>query len=202
MSKPSNRREEIITVARNLFLSKDYENTTMAEIMEILGIAKGTIYHYFASKDALFVAVLEDIVEKNVQDMKAQIDVSSKSALEKFQALVHAANIAHKNQKLVDQLHKPANEALHSRLLALALLKQAPLYAEIIRQGCKEGVFKTDAPLECAECILSAFQFLTDLGIYSWKKEDINRRLQAFPVLLEQLLHAPAGSFQFLIKST
>ena len=87
---------------------------------------------------------------------------------------------------------------MHSRLFAATLMKQAPLYAEIIQQGCDEGVFKTGAPLECAEFILSAIQFLTDMGIYPWTEEDLRRRTQAFPTLIEQMLQAPPGSFQFL----
>lgn len=77
-------------------------------------------------------------------------------------------------------------------------MKQAPLYAEIIQQGCDEEIFKTEVPLECAEFILSAIQFLTDMGIYPWTEKDLKRRIQAFSALIEQILQAPPGSFQFL----
>jgi len=198
VTKLVNRREEILKVARNLFLTKDYEKTTMADIMDALEIAKGTIYHYFKSKEALFEAVIEDIVEKKVKQMAALIKNSPKNALEKIQLLVNAGNISQENEKIVEQLHTPANDVLHSRLLAAILMKQAPLYAEIIQQGCDEGIFKTKNPLECAEFILSAIQFLTDMGIYPWTKEDLQRRIQAFPTLIEQMLQALSGSFQFL----
>lgn len=197
MTKPVNRREEILKVARNLFLTKDYEKTTMADIMDALEIAKGTIYHYFKSKEALFEAVIEGLVEKTIKQMSALIKNSPKTALEKIQILVNAGNIFQENEKIVEQLHQPANNALHSRLLAATLMKQAPLYAEIIQQGCDEGIFKTTAPLECVEFILSAIQFLTDVGIYPWTKEDLKRRIQAFPTLIEQMLQAPSGSFRF-----
>lgn len=198
MTKPVNRRQEILKTARNLFLTKDYEKATMIDIMDTLGIAKGTIYHYFKSKEALFEAVIEDIVEENIKHMSILVKNSSKSALEKIQLLVNAGNISQENEKIVKQLHKPVNDAMHSRLLAATLMKQAPLYAEIIQQGCDEGAFETEAPLECAEFILSAIQFLTDKGIYPWKEEDLKRRIQAFPALIEQVLQAPPGSFQFL----
>lgn len=199
MTKPINRRNEILKVARSLFLNKDYEKTTMVDIMDTLGIAKGTIYHYFSSKEALFEAVIEDIVEENVTHMEALVKNSPKNALEKIELLVNAGTISQENEKILEQLHKPANGALHSRLLAAALTKQAPLYAKVIQQGCDEGVFQTKVPLECAEFILSAIQFLTDIGIYPWTEEDLKRRIQAFPSLIEQLLNAPHGSFQFLI---
>ena len=199
MIKPVNRRDEILKVARNLFLTKDYDKTTMVDIMDALEIAKGTIYHYFRSKEALFVAVIEDIVEENIKHMGTLVKNSPKNALEKIQLLVNAGNISQENEKILEQLHKPANDAFHSRLLAATLMKQAPLYAEIIQQGCDEGIFKTEVPLECAEFILSAIQFLTDMGIYPWTEEDLKRRMQAFPTLIERLLQAPPGSFQFLV---
>ena len=43
------------------------------------------------------------------------------------------------------------------------LIKLAPLYGELIKQGCDEGIFHTQTPLESAEFILSGAQFLTDL---------------------------------------
>lgn len=198
MKKPVNRREEILKVARNLFLTRDYDKTTMVEIMDALEIAKGTIYHYFKSKELLFEAVIEDIVDENIKQMRTLIKKSSKNALEKIQLLMNRGNISQENEKIIEQLHKPANDALHSRLLAVALMKQAPLYAEIIQQGCKEGLFTTKAPLECAEFILSAVQFLTDKGIYPWTEADLKRRAQAFPALIEHMLQAPPKSFQFL----
>lgn len=198
MPNIKSRRQQILEIARNLFLSRDYDQTTMIDIMNELKIAKGTIYHYFKSKEALFEAVIEDIVDENIKLMKSLISNSSKNALEKIQLLMNTGNISQKNEKILVQLHKPANDALHSRLLATTLGKQASLYAEIIQQGCDEGIFKTEAPLECAEFILTAIQFLTDRGIYPWKDEVIKRRIQAFPALIEQILQAPSKSFQFI----
>lgn len=198
MKKSINRREEILKVARNLFLTKDYEKTTMIDIMDALDIAKGTIYHYFKSKESLLEAVIDDIVEENIKQMRTLVKNTKKNALEKIQLLVSAGKISHENKKIIEQLHKPTNHALHIRLLAATLMKQAPLYAKIIEQGCNEGIFKTEAPLECAELILSAIQFLTDLGIYPWTEKDLKRRMQAFPRLIESLLQAESGSFQFL----
>lgn len=37
-----------------------------------------------------------------------------------------------------------ANQGMHTHLLAAAFREQAPLYAELIRQGCDEGIFHTD----------------------------------------------------------
>jgi hypothetical protein len=48
--------------------------------------------------------------------------------------------------------------------------------------------------------MLAGVQFITDLGFYPWTDAQLNRRMKAFPVLLESLLNAPAGSFSFLYE--
>ena len=44
---------KIIDAAMKLFLEKGYENTTMQDIVEASGMSKGTIYHYFKSKQEI-----------------------------------------------------------------------------------------------------------------------------------------------------
>ena len=199
VKKPLQRRAEILEAARHLFQTKEYEKATLQDVMDHLGIAKGTIYHYFKSKEELLEAVIEDIVNKHFEKMEALLQEAKGNALEKMQALIEAGNEV-APPPVLEQLHKKGNEAMHTRLLATTLIKQAPLYAKLIQQGCEEGIFRTDSPLESAEFILSAVQFLTDLGIYPWTKEDLARRAQAFPHLIEQQLQAPPGSFRFLVS--
>lgn len=199
VKKPLERRSEIIDAAHELFQKKGYDKVTMQDVMNRLDIAKGTIYHYFRSKEQLLEAVIDKISEKMMSQMQAAVDQTKGNALEKIQTLVQAGRLE-SDSYVLDELHKKGNEAMHTRLLVATLMRQAPLYAELIRQGCKEGLFKTDAPLECAELILSGIQFLTDQGIHPWTEETLQRRSQAFPRLVEQLLQAPRGSFRFLLS--
>jgi AcrR family transcriptional regulator len=53
VKKPDVRKAEILKAARHLFQTKDYESTTMQDVINALGIAKGTIYYYFKSKEDL-----------------------------------------------------------------------------------------------------------------------------------------------------
>lgn len=200
VKKPTERRADIIEAARHLFQTKEYAKTTMQDVMDDLGIAKGTIYHYFPSKEALLEAVVEDIVDSTIELIQDRIKKIKGNPLKKLQTLIETGNIAAANTNILEGLHKPGNEALHIRLLAATILKQAPLYAELIQEGCNEGLFQTDTPLECAEFILAGVQFLTDQGIYPWTVKDLKRRAHALPQLIEQQLKAKPGSFKFLIK--
>ncbi len=197
VKKSTERRAEIIAAAKRLFSSKHYDKTSMQDIMQELKIAKGTIYHYFTSKEELLMAVVEEMASSSIEDMRLAIQKPGR-ALEKMERLIKAGRIAEDNKDIVELLHRPGNNEMHTRLLASVLQKQAPLYAEVISQGVAEGVFTTDVPLECAEFIIAGVQFLTDMGIYPWTEDDLKRRQEAFPKLIEQQLLAPKGSFRFL----
>lgn len=199
VKKPEERRADIIQAARHLFQTQEYSKTTMQDVIESLGIAKGTIYHYFPSKEALLEAVVADMVDSIIEQLSDLIENSKGNALEKIKQVIKMGSIASKNEEILSHLHRPGNETMHTRLLAETILKQAPLYEKLIRQGCDEGLFKTEAPLECAEFMLTGIQFLTDRGIYEWSGQDLNRRINAFPRLIEQQFKAPPGSFQFIV---
>lgn len=55
----SQRCEEILPIATEIFASRGYASTDVQEIADRLGIAKGTVYHYFPSKEQLFLAAVD-----------------------------------------------------------------------------------------------------------------------------------------------
>ena len=202
VKKPEERRADIINAARYLFETREYENTTMQDVMNHLGIAKGTIYYYFTSKEELLEAVINDMVDENTAAMQNILDQAGGNAIDKIRLLVQAGNMAGEHEELLEQLHRPGNMGMHARGLAVALLKQAPLYAQLIEEGNQSGLFNVEHPLEAAEFILTSVQFLTDTGFYPWTPESLMRRAAALPVLIENLLKAQPGSFDFLTPPT
>jgi AcrR family transcriptional regulator len=203
VKKPEERKSEIVATACQLFLSKGYDRTTMKDVMSHLGIAKGTIYHYFSSKEELLEAVIDSIAEAEMLRQKKLLENIQGNALERLkQLIINGSNrdAADNHDDLLDHLHKTSNAGMHIRLLAKVVTLQAPLYAEQFRLGCSEGLFSTDQPLECAEFLLSGIQFLTDMGIYPWTQEQLERRWKAFPKIIENQLNAADGSFAFLLE--
>src|SRR5262245_58615455 len=54
------RRGQILDAARERFLKSGLAGTTMSEIARAAGVAKGTVYLYFPSKDAVLHQILRD----------------------------------------------------------------------------------------------------------------------------------------------
>ena len=51
----------ILEGARRLFAANGFDATSMDDIAEAASVAKGAVYHHFASKEAVFLRVLEDV---------------------------------------------------------------------------------------------------------------------------------------------
>lgn len=56
-------RDQIIDVAVRLFGSDGYENTSIEAVLRAAGVSRGSLYHHFPSKEALFSAVVEHLQE-------------------------------------------------------------------------------------------------------------------------------------------
>lgn len=195
---PEERRSDIVEAACSLFLQKGYEAATMRDVMKALGIAKGTIYHYYRSKEELLEAVLQQLIENERQRVQKVFTELQGDALSRFRQLIIAISMENHDQAFIDGLHTPANAGMHVRLHAATVTMLAPFFAELCRLGTQEGVMQTEHPLETAEFILAATTFLTDIGISPWSPERLEKRIMAMPDLIERQLGAPPGSFAFL----
>ncbi len=73
MSPGSDTRETIVEEARKLFAERGYDGATIGEIARRAGIAEGTIYRHFDSKEELFFACLNPAIEDAYQMMVPQL---------------------------------------------------------------------------------------------------------------------------------
>lgn len=198
VKKPAERRAEIVQAARHLFTTKEYNKTTMEDVIKHLSIAKGTVYHYFKSKEDVLAAVVNTIVDEAISNVRSTLANSQGDAIQKLKVLVNGLNISKANPQLLEELHGSGNAQLHLQIMVGTLNQCAPLLAKIIEQGCAEGVFRCSDPLTSAEFILAGAQFLTDQGIHAWSTDELERRAREMSRIIEQILGAAPQSCNFL----
>jgi len=68
------RRERIIANATELFAAKGYHGTTIDEIVQATGIAKGTFYIYFDSKEELLVEVIKRLIDDTLEKIDSKLE--------------------------------------------------------------------------------------------------------------------------------
>jgi AcrR family transcriptional regulator len=55
-------RDRLVRAARELFGERGYDGTSIGAVLEASGVARGALYHHFPSKEALFDAVLDQVI--------------------------------------------------------------------------------------------------------------------------------------------
>jgi TetR/AcrR family fatty acid metabolism transcriptional regulator len=76
------RRKQILDAATQVFAEKGFHRATIKDIARVAGIADGTIYTYFASKDEILIAVLDRLNETT--ERKQQFVLSGEQDLKAF----------------------------------------------------------------------------------------------------------------------
>ena len=62
------RKEEILDAAEKLFGTKGFDHTSTNDILEAVGIARGTLYYHFKSKEEILDGVIERISNRLMLD--------------------------------------------------------------------------------------------------------------------------------------
>jgi TetR/AcrR family fatty acid metabolism transcriptional regulator len=89
-SKPArggDKRERILDAAVRVFAKKGFYATRVSEVAKAAGVADGTIYLYFKSKDELLVSLFEDRVERLLAFMAREVPAAA-SASEKLRRII------------------------------------------------------------------------------------------------------------------
>jgi len=81
-SDPARKREQILDAALGLFAHEPFQAVTMERVAGRAGVAKGTLYLYFSSKEELYLGILSDglenIARQYQQSVVADADVCAR----------------------------------------------------------------------------------------------------------------------------
>lgn len=81
------RREQILDVGLDLFVRNGYYGTTTKEIAEALGISPGLMFHYFKSKDELYIELLSQL-SQGMGKVTGSPEFGQLNPLEIFQMMI------------------------------------------------------------------------------------------------------------------
>jgi AcrR family transcriptional regulator len=81
-------RDRIVHAAERIFAENDFHEVRMDEVARACGVAKGTVYRYFPSKRALYLAVMFDGIERLRDKVRAAVE-SSEDPVRKLDRITH-----------------------------------------------------------------------------------------------------------------
>lgn len=188
------RRNEILDVASELFVQKGFEGTSTNDILEKVGIARGTLYYHFKSKEEILDAIVERINQQVVERLEEIVCKKEIPIMERLVLAVRALRVdTELGEELMEQVHKPQNALMHQKMQEMLLRQITPLFQELIEEGIQHGLVETHFPKETLEMIL-LYAFIMFDDEMEQSEEERNLRIKAFVFNVERLLGAPTGS--------
>ncbi|AZO29884.1 MULTISPECIES: TetR/AcrR family transcriptional regulator [Mesorhizobium] len=208
---PELRREELLDQAQALFLTHGYDKASLNDVIAAAGISKGAFYHYFPSKEALLEALAERFAKQalaGVQDILADPALDPLGRLNALLAKSRQAKIetAAEAWALFETLFRPENLVLFHRINLAASASFSPLLVEIIRQGVKDGTFRTFDPEGVADIVMQFGMATHDVIAKAFASgsdadmeiaiEALEKRVRLYEIALDRILGLPDGSIR------
>jgi len=181
---PEVRKNELVDAAEDLFKEKGYSNTSVADIVNKVGVAHGLFYYYFDSKEDVIDSIVQRMVDEFVLSINRIIDDDGLDAKEKFKQLFFKT-FNRKKEKIYffDYYNQEENRLMYSKYMTTISDRVVPLITEIIEEGMKEGVFDTKYPREAVEF---------------WLYGRLSIDISSFPDNLDKILNSVRAEAFFL----
>ena len=212
---PDERRSELVTTAQKLFFAKGYENTSVSDIVNTVGVAQGTFYYYFDSKPSILEAVVQDLAAQTMAIVQPIISDQNLNAIAKWNQITQIIGnwkIKQKDDLLAMSriMRMEENIRLRHKLRAEMTKLVAVELAPIVVQGVEEGVFNTEHPLETTEHALAVMSTASNAMLdilFNQEQYEIPTNLawnkvSAAQADVERILGAPSGSLLLVERET
>ncbi len=194
------RKGEILDVAEQLFAEKGYDNASTNDIIKEIGIARGTLYHHFSSKEEILDAIVDRMINRSIAAARTIVKNNTIPLLERIAGAFLTLNIdSGAGAEVLEQIHKPQNALLHQKSQEKLIREVVPMIAELIEEGNRCKMFHSKYPAEAAEMIIvysnTAFDKMSELP-----QEKMKDRIEAFIYHTEKILGAKEKSLEAVIK--
>lgn len=185
---PQERKDEILNAAMELFASKGYEQTSVSDIVKKIGVAQGTFYYYFKSKEEVINAACERTLASRIEQVKNLVESKQWNALEKLTRIFTDASPNKQDMDVFDYLHQEINSTLHQKWIVAEIMALLPFARQIVQLGVEEGIFHVRQPELAVEFLLVGASFWFDKGIFDWNEQEYEAKRQALTDIIDRLL--------------
>lgn len=181
----SDTRTRILAAAMGLFASRGYEATSIQQIIDAVGIAKGTFYHHFSGKDAMMAVLVEDMTSRVMEGVEAVLAGDLDPAQKFIRVFKVSGDIKLQdmagNLPLLRQMRSGTNRLLESALADATRRRARPFFVRLLSEGREKGTFRIRDPGGCADIIIAL-----GMGMKDESLDLLIRGLEGEPGALER----------------
>ncbi|MBW8861575.1 MAG: TetR family transcriptional regulator [Acidobacteria bacterium] len=170
---PASKREAILRAAIDVFADRGYFNAQVADVARAAGVAAGTVYLYFKSKDDLLVSIFERSMRDGLDAGKCAVaDLHDPSERLRRLARAHLARLgADRSLAIVFQVELRQSTKFMERFSSSLLRDYLGLIREAIADGQRAGTFRSDIkPTVAAKMLFGALDEMATNWILSRRR--------------------------------
>ncbi|WP_292370664.1 TetR/AcrR family transcriptional regulator [Methanoregula sp. UBA64] len=194
---PDERKAELMAIAEQLFIEKGYDHTSPSDIIRKAGIAQGTFYYYFASKDDLARAIIDRYLDRVSEYVSRVANDQTPDAPHKLLMISDALiDLSKKKMGLVGGASIDRSLGGRAEYVNQIKAKLLSVVQQIVRQGVAEGQFNTDYPDETAEILFFVSLYLNRELRNTRDPVERKKKIAASRVLMERTLGTQEGMFR------
>ena len=195
------RKKDILETARRLFITKGYEKTSVNDIIQEVGIKKGTFYYYFTSKEEMLEEMILEVVKQGAERARAVLKDESIPILMR---IVMALQVQTPDMEGADMIHtemtKPENAKLDQIYLRTMIKELTAVFEEPVREAVRQGVMQTEYPVEAIGTVLLLAQEMLNRPTLTWSEEGEKKKMQVFQYHVQRILGISEEEMQQLSR--
>lgn len=155
----TDKREAILRAAIKVFAGKGYFSSKVADIAGEAGIADGTVYLYFKSKDEILHSIFDRAMAEFIEDGRRELaDITSPVERIRRVAQLHLERLgSDRDMAIVFQVELRGSTKFMEEFSAAGFAQYLDIIRETIEGGQRAGIFRDDInPIVCAKILYGA----------------------------------------------
>jgi AcrR family transcriptional regulator len=141
----SERRDQIVALAGELFATRGFAGTTVREIADAAGILSGSLYHHFDSKESMIDEILSTFIDQTIASYEGVV-AEGKGPKETFEGLVRTSleSMVESRSAILIYQNEARFLAAQPRFsyLSAAHRKFEKIWTDVLKKGVKSGEFR------------------------------------------------------------
>lgn len=143
VKNPDERKQEILDAAVRVFARKGYEKTSITDIANEIGISQGLCYRYYASKEEMYDAAIDEyasyIVSQNIQKTHVDGRTLKEQIIQMSGRMEEYTSTEHGQSDLYNLFHKKENKKMHDVLFIRTCEQLVPYFASRLEEAVEQG---------------------------------------------------------------
>jgi AcrR family transcriptional regulator len=205
------KRNQILDSALKFIYSIGYEQMSIQNIIDDLGISKGAFYHYFTSKEDLLVGIIDRLADDIFEQINPIVVDGSLTGLEKMNRYFNKASFLKLEHvdvllPLMKVWYQDENLMVREKLTETSCRIIAPILTRIIQQGIRDGDFKNNYTDIIGEVI---YRIFIDMGnsvadqmlvkdVRDYNDDVFNEKIRVYTRVIENILGAEQGALHII----